>query len=174
MIDPEQINADFGAGMIIHGVLNGAMDWIGERFLRARGSLGAADDVLEGGTGALNDGLGELVWTNTNRKGQTALEHVQKHGTPNYQREMHGVIRGDVKTVIEDAWSNRANAKIVSDGMGGTIYNIPYQNAGYNTGYVNFGQHFHHLAIMEWKCQTITEVYQTKKESTCGKDILYR
>lgn len=103
---------------------------------------------VKGGSGTLNDGLGELDWTNTNRKGITALEHVQKHGTPNYQREMHGVCRGDVKTVIEDAWANRANAKIVSDGMGGTIYNIPYQNAGYNTGFVNFGQQMDYVTIV--------------------------
>ena len=61
---------------------------------------------------------------------------------------MHGVFRGDVQTVIEDAWSNRANAKIVSDGMGGTIYNIPYQNVGYNTGYVNFGQQMDYVTIV--------------------------
>lgn len=103
---------------------------------------------VKGGSGTLNDGLGELDWTNTNRKGQTALEHVQKHGTPDYQREMHGVFNGDAKTVIEDAWSNRANAKIVSDGMGGTIYNIPYQNAGYNTGFVNFGQQMDYVTII--------------------------
>ena len=100
------------------------------------------------GTGNLNDGLGNLDWTNTNRRGQTALEHVQRHGEPNYQREMHGVFRGDVQAIIEDAWSNRANAEVISDGMGGTIYNIPYQNAGYNTGYVNFGQQMNYVTIV--------------------------
>lgn len=64
------------------------------------------------------DNLGDLDWSNTNRKGQTSLDHVQKHANPNYQREMHGVFNGDTQTIIEIAWDNRANAKIVSDGMG--------------------------------------------------------
>lgn len=61
--------------------------------------------AYQGGSGALeepgnisntlDDCLGNLDWSNTNRKGQTALDHVQKHSTPNYQREMHGVLRGD-------------------------------------------------------------------------------
>ena len=46
---------------------------------------------------------------------------------------MHGVFYGDTQTTIETAWANRSNATVVSDGMGGTIYNIPYTNAGYNT-----------------------------------------
>lgn len=102
----------------------------------------------KGGSGALDDGLGDLDWSNTNRKGQTSLDHIQKHGTPNYQREMHGVFRGDSQTMIEEAWTNRANAKVVSDGMGGTIYNIPYPNAGYNTGYINFGQEMNYVTIV--------------------------
>ncbi len=61
---------------------------------------------------------------------------------------MHGVFRGDAKTIIEEAWKNRGNAKIVSDNMGGTIYNIYYQNAGYNTGYINFGQQMNYVTIV--------------------------
>lgn len=34
---------------------------------------------------------------------------------------MHRVFRGDVRTMIEETWTNRANAKIVSDNMGGTM-----------------------------------------------------
>ena len=102
----------------------------------------------EGEIGNFDDGLGDLDWSNTNRKGQTSLDHIQKHGTPNYQREMHGVFRDDPQAMIEEAWVNRNNAKIVSDGMGGTIYNIPYPNAGYNTGYVNFGQEMNYVTIV--------------------------
>lgn len=100
------------------------------------------------GSKTIADGLGDLDWTNTNRKGQTVFDHVQKHAKPNYQREMHGVFKGDVQTIIEEAWANRANAKVVSDGMGGTIYNIPYQNVGYNTGYINFGQQMNYVTIV--------------------------
>lgn len=32
--------------------------------------------------------------------------------------------------------------------MGGIIYNIPYPNAGYNTGYKNFGQEMNYVTII--------------------------
>ncbi len=92
--------------------------------------------------------LDKLDWSNVDGKGRSALEHIQKHSYPNYQRETHGVFRGDAKTIIEDAWTYRENAIIVSDNMGGTIYNIPYPNAGYNTGYKNFGQEMNYVTII--------------------------
>ena len=116
------------------------VDYVGEK--------GIARFAGGSGNASVKDGLGDLDWTNTSRKGQTVLDHVQKHGSPNYQREMHGVFRGDVQTMIEDAWTNRVNAKVVSDNMGGTIYNIPYQNVGYNTGYKNFGQQMNYVTIV--------------------------
>jgi len=51
--------------------------------------------------------------------------------------------------MVETAWANRANGIIVSDGMGGTIYNIPYQNAGYNSGYVNFRMDYITIVVKE-------------------------
>ena len=51
-------------------------------------------------------------------------------------------------TAATSVWTNRANAKFVSDGMGGTIYNIPYPNVGYNTGYINFGQEMNYVTIV--------------------------
>ncbi len=126
-------NTGGGNGLLLNGVDGKAK--IGVQF-------GQESEVE---TGILND---KLDWSNVDRKGRTALEHVQKHGAPNFQRELHGVVRGDVKTTFENAWSNRINAKIISDGMGGTIYNIPYQNVGYNTGYVNFGQQMNYITIV--------------------------
>lgn len=50
--------------------------------------------------------------------------------------------------MVEQAWANRAAGTSVSDGMGGIIYNIPYKNAGYQSGYTNFGQQMDYLTIV--------------------------
>ena len=105
-------------------------------------------NVAVKGGGQASDGLGNLDWSNTNNKGQTVLEHVQRHSQPNYQREMHGVFKGDAQGMIENAWANRSSGNPFSDGMGGTIYNIPYNGAGYNTGYANFGQQMNYITIV--------------------------
>ena len=36
----------------------------------------------------------------------------------------------------------------MSDGMGGTIYNIPYKNAGYESGYINTGATMDYITII--------------------------
>ena len=133
--------------MLIGGIVGG----LGSAgFYGAGKALDALKSSVVGrrNSGTLNDGLGALDWKHTNRKAQTALEHVQKHGIPNYQREMHGVFRSDIQTVVESAWANRGNARVIADGMGGIVYNIPYQNVGYNTGYINFGQQMNYVTIV--------------------------
>ena len=69
-----------------------------------------------------------MDWSNTSDSGQNALDHVNRHGAPNYQRENHGVFNGDPQTMVEQAWSNRSAATPISDGMGGTIYNMKMQD----------------------------------------------
>lgn len=73
--------------------------------------------VLSCSKGA-GDGLGKADWSNVSNKGQTALDHIQKHATPNYQRDIHGVFNGDTQSMVEKAWANRATGISVSDGMG--------------------------------------------------------
>lgn len=41
--------------------------------------------------------------------------------------------------MVNTAWRNRKNAVPIDDGMGGKIYNIPFNNAGYKSGYTNTG-----------------------------------
>ncbi len=133
---------------LIAGTISSGLTMKGLKSKQCKVNTKTATVNNKSGSKIITDGLGDLDWTNTNRKGQTVFDHVQKHAKPNYQREMHGVFKGDVQTIIEEAWANRANAKVVSDGMGGTIYNIPYQNVGYNTGYINFGQQMNYVTIV--------------------------
>ena len=99
--------------------------------------------------GGVTKGAGSsLDWSNTSKSGQTSLDHVNRHGIANYQRANHGVFRDTPQNTVEKAWANKVNIQPVSDGMGGSIYNIPYQNAGYQSGYVNFGQQMNYVTII--------------------------
>ncbi len=90
----------------------------------------------------------QLDWSNVSNKGETAIEHINRHGTPNYQRANHGVFYGDPQSMVKNAWANRQGVIPISDGMGGNIYNIPYKRAGYQSGYVNFGQQMDYITII--------------------------
>jgi hypothetical protein len=103
------------------------------------------DDTVGGATG---DAGNVLDWSNVNKNGQTSLEHVNKHGIPNYQRANHGVFSGNPQTMVERAWANKGNLQPITDGMGGSIYNIFYQNAGYQSGYQYFGQQMDYITII--------------------------
>ena len=48
----------------------------------------------------------------------------------------------------DDAWEQRHLVEPISDGMGGTIYNIPYKNAGYESGYINTGAQMDYITIV--------------------------
>jgi len=98
--------------------------------------------------GAALPPAGALDWSNTSRKGENALSHVNRHATPNPQRANHGVFNGDPQTMVEQAWSRRGSVTPISDGMGGSIYNIPHWNAGFQSGYVNFGQKMNYITIV--------------------------
>lgn len=58
------------------------------------------------------------------------------------------VFNGDPITLVEQAWNNRNTIEPFSDGMGGKIYNIPYQNAGYESGYKNRGAQMNYITII--------------------------
>ena len=47
-----------------------------------------------------------------------------------------------------NAWEQRHLVEPISDGMGGTIYNIPYKNAGYESGYINTGAQMDYITIV--------------------------
>ena len=50
--------------------------------------------------------------------------------------------------MVNDAWEQRYLVEPISDGMGGTIYNIPYKNAGYESGYINTGAQMDYITIV--------------------------
>ena len=93
-----------------------------------------------------------------NKKGETRLEHISKHSIPNPSRKTHGVFNGDPQKIIEEAWNRKEDVQPISDGMGGDIYNIPFDNAGYESGYLNTGAKMHYVTIivMEGTANIIT------------------
>ncbi|MBO4980406.1 MAG: hypothetical protein J6C84_00695, partial [Lachnospiraceae bacterium] len=82
------------------------------------------------------------------KKGETRVDHINRHAVPNNSRETHGVFNGNPIDMVNDAWEQRHLVEPISDGMGGTIYNIPYKNAGYESGYINTGAQMDYITIV--------------------------
>ena len=62
--------------------------------------------------------------------------------------ETHSVFNRNPIDMVNDAWEQRHLVEPISDGMGGTIYNIPYKNAGYESGYINTGAQMDYITIV--------------------------
>ena len=58
------------------------------------------------------------------KKGETRVEHIKRHTVQNNSRETHSVFNGNPIDMVNDAWEQRHLVEPISDGMGGTIYNI--------------------------------------------------
>ena len=98
-------------------------------------------------TGETSDG--KLNWdTIVSKKGENRIDHINRHGVPNMNRATHGVFNGNPVDMVNEAWEQRFLAEPISDGMGGTIYNIPYKNAGYESGYINTGATMDYITII--------------------------
>lgn len=82
------------------------------------------------------------------KKGENRVEHILRHTIPNGNRRSHGVFNGNPITMVNTAWAHRQLISPFSDGMGGTIYNIPYKNAGYESGYINTGATLNYITII--------------------------
>lgn len=82
------------------------------------------------------------------KKGENRVEHILRHTIPNGNRRSHGVFNGNPITMVNTAWAHRQLISPSSDGMGGTIYNIPYKNAGYESGYINTGATLNYITII--------------------------
>lgn len=82
------------------------------------------------------------------KKGETRVEHIKRHMVQNNSRETHSVFNGNPIDMVNDAWEQRHLVEPISDGMGGTIYNIPYKNAGYESGYINTGAQMDYITIV--------------------------
>lgn len=82
------------------------------------------------------------------KNGETRVDHILRHTIPNANRKSHGVFHGNPFTMVNIAWAHRQLISPSSDGMGGTIYNIPYKNAGYESGYINTGATLNYITIV--------------------------
>lgn len=82
------------------------------------------------------------------KKGETRVEHIKRHTVQNNSRETHSVFNGNPIDMVNDAWEQRHLVEPISDRMGGTIYNIPYKNAGYESGYINTGAQMDYITIV--------------------------
>lgn len=82
------------------------------------------------------------------KKGETRVGHIKRHTVQNNSRETHSVFNGNPIDMVNDAWEQRHLVEPISDGMGGTIYNIPYKNAGYESGYINTGAQMDYITIV--------------------------
>jgi len=107
-----------------------------------------ADDALSAYTEGVGD-VGKLDWDSVvSKKGETRLDHINRHSTPNSSRATHGVFNGDPQNIVNQAWNNRGRVDPIKDGMGGEIYNIPMKNAGYESGYNNTGVAMDYVTII--------------------------
>lgn len=88
------------------------------------------------------------------KNGETRTDHILRHAIPNSNRKSHGVFNGNPITMVNTAWEHRRSVKPISDGMGGDIYNIPYINAGYESGYSNAGTHLNYITIITMENST--------------------
>ena len=115
----------------------------------AKGAESAAEDagkVVETSYGKSSE---KLNWDAiVSKKGETRVEHIKRHTVQNNSRETHSVFNGNPIDMVNDACEQRHLVETISDGMGGTIYNIPYKNAGYESGYINTGAQMDYITIV--------------------------
>lgn len=117
-------------------------DWRTQNRLNAQREAGAGKTSYGKSSGKLNwDAI-------VSKKGETRVDHINRHAVPNNSRETHGVFNGNPIDMVNDAWEQRYLVEPISDGMGGTIYNIPYKNAGYESGYINTGAQMDYITIV--------------------------
>lgn len=82
------------------------------------------------------------------KKGETRVDHINKHGVDNLGRDTHTVFNNDPITTTNKAWTNKSNVSPIDDGMGGQIYNIPYKNAGFEGGVKGSGANLDYVTIV--------------------------
>ena len=115
----------------------------------AKGAESAAEDAGKDVETSYGKSSEKLNWDAiVSKKGETRVEHIKRHTVQNNSRETHSVFNGNPIDMVNDAWEQRHLVEPISDGMGGTIYNIPYKNAGYESGYINTGAQMDYITIV--------------------------
>ena len=148
------------AGMVASGMTAKGLNGIEAEANKLAKAPKGLDGVIEG-TGNVAEDAGKVVETSygksseklnwdaiVSKKGETRVEHIKRHTVQNNSRETHSVFNGNPIDMVNDAWEQRHLVEPISDGMGGTIYNIPYKNAGYESGYINTGAQMDYITIV--------------------------
>ena len=148
------------AGMVASGVTAKGLNGIEAEANKLAKAPKGIDGVTEE-AGNLAEDVGKVVETSygksseklnwdaiVSKKGETRVEHIKRHTVQNNSRETHSVFNGNPIDMVNDAWEQRHLVEPISDGMGGTIYNIPYKNAGYESGYINTGAQMDYITIV--------------------------
>ena len=148
------------AGMVASGVTAKGLNGIEAEANKLAKAPKGIDGVTEG-AGNVAEDAGKVVETSygksseklnwdaiVSKKGETRVEHIKRHTVQNNSRETHSVFNGNPIDMVNDAWEQRHLVEPISDGMGGTIYNIPYKNAGYESGYINTGAQMDYITIV--------------------------
>ena len=148
------------AGMVVSGVTAKGLNGIEAEANKLAKAPKGLDGVTEE-AGNLAKDVGKIVETSygksseklnwdaiVSKKGETRVEHIKRHTVQNNSRETHSVFNGNPIDMVNDAWEQRHLVEPISDGMGGTIYNIPYKNAGYESGYINTGAQMDYITIV--------------------------
>ena len=124
-------------------------DWRTQERLNAQRNAGAGKGNESGNKTNYGKSSEKLNWDAiVSKKGETRVEHIKRHTVQNNSRETHSVFNGNPIDMVNDAWEQRHLVEPISDGMGGTIYNIPYKNAGYESGYINTGAQMDYITIV--------------------------
>ena len=148
------------AGMVASGMTAKGLNGIEAEANKLAKAPKGIDGVTDG-TGNVAEDVGKVVETSygksseklnwdaiVSKKGETRVEHIKRHTVQNNSRETHSVFNGNPIDMVNDAWEQRHLVEPISDGMGGTIYNIPYKNAGYESGYINTGAQMDYITIV--------------------------
>lgn len=124
-------------------------DWRTQERVNAQRNAGAGKGNESGNKTSYGKSSEKLNWDAiVSKKGETRVEHIKRHTVQNNSRETHSVFNGNPIDMVNDAWEQRHLVEPISDGMGGTIYNIPYKNAGYESGYINTGAQMDYITIV--------------------------
>ena len=119
-----------------------------------RGAFQGTDEIGEAivDVDTVDDMMEELDWNAIiSRKGETRIDHINRHGIPRPDRATHGVFSENPVDAVNKAWAKRGTVTPIDDNMGGYIYNIPVENAGYESGLTNTGAKMDYITIITKK-----------------------
>jgi hypothetical protein len=94
-----------------------------------------------------------LNWSLKNKKGETRVQHINKHTVDNKKREYHGVFNGNPTSTLNQAWNKvkKEGIKPVSSDSQAEIYHVPFKNAGRGGGSLDYGKQLDSIEMVIMK-----------------------